>query len=286
MTSPALVSLFGRLRTVYIVLLYALARGHWQWVAQRGTPMQEQLYGRNPIYECLRAGRRQVRRITLASGARERGTLRDILVLASRRQIAVQRVDRRQLDRLARGASHQGVLAEVGPYPYAAVEDILNLAQQRDEPPWLLLLDCLQDPQNLGTLLRTAEIVGVHGVVIPDRRAAEITPAVVSASSGASEHMLVAQVTNLVQAMEQLKRRDVWIAGLEFKPEAQSLWESDLGGPLALVVGSEGAGMRRLVGERCDFVVCLPMRGSIGSLNAAVAGSVALYEIARQRWKL
>jgi len=246
--------------------------------------MSEQLYGRNPVYECLRARRRQVRQIILSSGVRERGTLQEILVLASKQQVAVRRADRRQLDRLARGANHQGILAQVGSYPYAHVEDMLNLAQERGEPPWLLLLDCLQDPQNLGTLLRTAEIVGVHGVVIPDRRSAEITPAVVSSSSGASEHMLVAQVTNLVRTMEQLKEQDVWIAGLEHAPGAELLWKTDMKGPLALVVGSEGKGMRRLVGERCDWLAYLPMRGEIGSLNAAVAGSVALYEAARQRW--
>ena len=226
--------------------------------------MQDQLYGRNPVYECLRAQRRQVRQLTLASGARERGTLRDILALAAQRKISVRRVDRRQLDRLAHGTNHQGVLAEVAPYPYVDLPEIMDLARERDEPPWLLLLDCLQDTQNLGTLLRTAEIVGVHGVVIPDRRAAEITPAVVSASSGASEHMLVAQVTNLVQTMELLKQRDVWIAGLEHVPGAQVLWQADLKGPLALVVGSEGDGMRRLVGERCDYLVYLPMRGRSG----------------------
>ena len=145
------------------------------------------------------------------------------------------------------------------------------------------MLDCLQDPQNLGTLLRTAEGVGVHGVVIPDRRAAEVTPAVVSSSSGASEHMLIAQITNMVRTMQQLKERNLWIAGLEDAPGAKVLWESDMKGALALVVGNEGAGMRRLVRETCDWMVRLPMQGRISSLNAAVAGSVALYEMARQR---
>jgi len=168
-------------------------------------------------------------------------------------------------------------------YPYVDMQAILALAATRKEPPWILLLDCLQDPQNLGTLLRTAEVVGVHGVVIPDRRAAQITPAVVNSSSGASEHLLVAQITNMVQTMEQLKERNVWIAGLEDVPEGQVLWESDLRGAIGLVVGSEGEGMRRLVRETCDWMVRLPMWGRVNSLNAAIAGSVALYEIARQR---
>lgn len=246
--------------------------------------MKELLYGRNPIYECLRAARRSVYRLLLASGAQEKGTLADIASLARQRQVPVERIDRRQLDRLAGSPNHQGVALEVSDYPYAGVDDMLALATQQGQPPWLLLLDCLQDPQNLGTLLRTAEVVGVHGVVVPERRAAHVTPAVASASSGASEHLLIARVTNLVQAMKDLQERDVWIAGIEDVAGAQVMWQSDLRGALALVVGSEGQGMRRLVRETCDFIVCLPMRGRINSLNASVAGSVVLYEVARQRW--
>jgi 23S rRNA (guanosine2251-2'-O)-methyltransferase len=211
--------------------------------------------------------------------------LADVLALAGKRGVRVQRVDRQQLDRVVNGTNHQGVVANVSDYPYAGVEEVLAVARARQEPPWLLLLDCLQDPQNLGTLLRTAEILGVHGVILPDRRAVGITPAVVSASSGASEHLRIAQVTNLARTLEDLKGQDVWIYGLEDVEGASSLWKTDLGGALALVVGSEGQGMRRLVRESCDVLVRLPMRGQINSLNAAVAGSVALYEIARQRWK-
>jgi 23S rRNA (guanosine2251-2'-O)-methyltransferase len=246
--------------------------------------MIETLYGRNPVYECLRAGRRAVRTVILAQGTHERGTLADIVGLAGERGIRVRRTERQQLDSLAKSAHHQGVVAEVSEYPYASVDDMLVLAIERGEPPWLLLLDCLQDPQNLGTLLRTAEIVGVHGIVLPDRCAAAVTPAVVSASSGASEHLMIAQVTNLVRTIQGLKDRDVWVYGLEDVPEASPLWQTDLGGALALVVGSEGEGMRRLVRESCDVLVRLPARGQIHSLNAAVAGSIALYEGARQRW--
>jgi len=246
--------------------------------------MRETLYGRNPVHECLRAGRRQVFRLMVAAGVQEKGTLADALALSGQRRVPIERVQRRQLDALTGNANHQGMAAEVSGYPYAELDDILTRADQRSEPPWLLLLDCLQDPQNLGTLLRTAEIVGVHGVVIPDRRAAEVTPAVSSASSGAGEHMLVARVGNLVQTMEQLKRRGVWIAGVEAAPQAQAVWQANLGGALALVVGGEGQGIRRLVKETCDYMVCLPMRGLVNSLNAAVAGSVVLYEAARQRW--
>jgi 23S rRNA (guanosine2251-2'-O)-methyltransferase len=219
----------------------------------------------------------------VAQRAKARGTLAEIVALADRRGVPVRRVDRLQLDKLGKRINHQGVVAEVSGYPYVDLDEILATAAERGEPPWILLLDCLQDPQNLGTLLRTAEIVGVHGVVLPARRSAQVTPAVVSASSGASEHLRVAQVTNLVRAMESLKERDVWIAGLEDVAAAQELWQADLGGALGLVVGSEGQGIRRLVRETCDFYIRLPMHGQVNSLNAAVAGSVALYEVARQR---
>jgi 23S rRNA (guanosine2251-2'-O)-methyltransferase len=253
-------------------------------VGVEGREMQEILYGRNPVYECLRAGRRQVGRLVVAEGGRKGGTLVEAEKLARQRGVPVQTVERRQLDRLCKGASHQGVVAEVDAYPYVSMQDVLAWAAERGESPWLLLLDCLQDPQNLGTLLRTAEVVGVHGLVLPDRRSVGVTPAVVSASSGASEHVRIAQVTNLVRTMKELQERGIWIAGLEAIPGAIQVWQADLKGPLALVVGSEGQGMRRLVRETCDYVIDLPMRGEINSLNAAVAGSVVLYESARQRW--
>ena len=247
--------------------------------------MREVLYGRNAVYESLRADRRQVYKLIVAQGARERGKLAEILVLARKRRVDVQQETRQRLDRLAATDRHQGVAVEVSDYPYASLDDMLALSAARAEPTWLLVLDCLQDPQNLGTLMRTAESVGVHGVFIPERRAVAVTPAVVSASSGASEHMLIARVTNIVRAMQELKKQDVWIYGLEDAQGASLLWQTDLDGALALVVGSEGRGMRRLVRETCDLVVRLPMHGQIGSLNAAVAGSVALYEVARQRWR-
>jgi 23S rRNA (guanosine2251-2'-O)-methyltransferase len=246
--------------------------------------MQELLYGRNPVYECLRAGRRRAARLVVAEGGRKGGTLTEAIALARHAGVPLQRVERRQLDRLSKGAHHQGVVLEVDEYPYVSMQDVLTWAAERDELPWLLLLDCLQDPQNLGTLLRTAEVVGVHGVVLPERRSVSVTPAVVSASSGASEHAQIVQVINLVRAMKDLQERGVWIAGLEAVPGATQVWQADLKGPLALVVGSEGQGMRRLVRETCDYLVDLPMRGQINSLNAAVAGSVVLYEAARQRW--
>ncbi len=196
--------------------------------------------------------------------------------------MAIERVERATLDRIG-AVNHQGVAAEVSAYPYANLGEILTQAERRDEPPFLLLLDCLEDPQNLGTLLRTAEVVGVHGVVIPKRRAVGVTPAVANASAGATEHLQVTRVTNLARAIGELKERGVWVFGLENLPQARLYSQFDLSGPLALVVGSEGRGMRRLVLESCDVLLRLPMRGHIGSLNAAVAGSIALYEAWRQR---
>ncbi len=242
--------------------------------------MREWIYGRNAVYETLRAGRRQGFRLLAAEGAQEKGRLAEILAIVRRKKIPVESVSRPRLDALAasQGSSggHQGVALETSGYPYCALPDILEVASRRDEPPFLMILDTLQDPQNLGTLLRTCEAVGVHGVLLPLRRTATITPAVVNASAGASEHLLVAQV-NLAQAIARLKEGNVWVIGLQGEPPARDLDELRLDGPLALVVGNEGEGMRPLVRDSCDALARLPMRGKVASLNASVAGSIALY---------
>ncbi len=242
----------------------------------------EMLYGRQAVLEALRAGRRRARRVFLADGVREQGIIAEIIEAARRRGVPVQRVRRSELDRLGL-THHQGVALEAAPYPFAALGDVLARAGRRGEPPFLLLLDHLQDPQNLGALFRTAEAVGVHGVVIPKRRAAGVTPAVSHTSAGAVEHLAVVQVANLTQTISRLQQEGVWVVGLERTPEARSLDEADLTGPLALVVGSEGKGLSRLVRERCDWLVMLPMRGRVTSLNAAVAGSIVLYTAWRAR---
>ena len=236
--------------------------------------MKELLYGRNAVYETLRAKRRQAFRLQIAEGAQEKGRLKDILDLAARRKLPVERVPRARLEKLK--ANHQSVALEVDGYPYAELTDIFELAEQRKEPLFVLLLDTLNDPQNFGALLRTAEVVGVHGVVIPLARTVEVTPAVVNASSGASEHLLVTQ-DNLHQAIEALKKAGAWVVGLEGGDQATGAERVRLDGALGLVVGSEGEGMRPLVVKSCDVLMKLPMRGQIESLNAAVAGSVALY---------
>jgi 23S rRNA (guanosine2251-2'-O)-methyltransferase len=236
--------------------------------------VREILTGRNPVYEALRAQRRQGFRLLTAEGAQEKGRLGEILQLCTAQKIPCERVQRTRLDSL--GAHHQGVALEASGYPYADLTDMLDRADQRNEPPFLLILDTLQDPQNLGTLLRTAEAVGVHGVLLPLRHTVTVTPAVVHASSGASEHLLIAQA-NLAQSIEALKTAGVWVIGLESSSLGVEANRLRLDGPLALVVGSEAEGMRPLVRESCDGLLRLPMRGQVDSLNASVAGSVALY---------
>lgn len=236
--------------------------------------MKEFIYGRNPVYETLRAKRRDVFHLQVAEGVQDKGRLTEILDLATKRKIPVERIPRARMDRLS--DSHQGVALEVSGYPYVTIDDILERAMERKDTLFVLILDTLQNPQNLGTLIRTAEAVGVHGVVIPTHRAAEITPAVVSASAGATEHMLVAQ-GNLVNAIAVLKEAGTWVVGLDKGKESKPPSEVKLDGALAVVVGSEGEGIRPLVRQSCDFLLRLPMKGQIESLNAAVAGAIVLY---------
>ncbi len=235
---------------------------------------REFIYSRNAVYESLCSRRRDVFKIQIAEGAQEKGRLLEIIKKASEQKIKIERIPRARLDKIHE--HHQGVVAEVSGYSYSDEVEILELASQRDESPFLLLLDSLNDPQNFGTLLRTAEAVGVHGVIIPLAHAVEVTPAVVNASSGASEHLLIAR-SNLAQVIEALKEAEVWIVGLDQAGEELEPNSRHLRGALGLVVGSEGEGIRRLVRSKCDIVLKLPMRGKIESLNAAVAGSVALY---------
>lgn len=239
-----------------------------------GGKKTELIGGRNPVYEVLQARHRRIFKLMLAEGVEPHARLKQVVHQAQSDSIAVERLPRRVLDRLA--SHHQGVVAEVEPYPYVDLDDILVRAQKDQSAPLVLMLDTLQDPQNFGTLLRTAEAVGVHGVVIPHRRRAGVTPAVVSASSGASEHLFICTM-NLVQAMERFKEEGLWVVGVEKHADARRIDQVELGGPLVLVIGSEGQGIRRLVRETCDLLAQLPMRGRVESLNAAVAGSIALY---------
>ena len=242
--------------------------------------MKEWITGRNPVMEVLLAKRRQVFRLLLAAGVEEKGRILELQRSAAALKIPIERVSRDKLERM--GDNPQGVALEVSAYPYVTLFDMIDLAHKRSEALLLLVLDVIQNPQNLGTLLRTAEAVGVHGVIIPQHRAAEVTPAVVTASAGAAEHVLISQ-GNIVRALEQLKQAGAWIVGLEQGGESPEAIPFD--GPIAIVVGNEGEGMRHLVRQSCDFLLSLPMRGKIESLNAAVAGSIVLYQalLARQK---
>ncbi len=242
---------------------------------------REFLYGRHAVHEALRAGRRRIYRLLIAENLQPRPILERIRALAAERGIPILSVPRARLDAIADG--HQGVVAEADPYPYVGLEQAWAESAGRPDPPFWLALDCLQDPQNFGTLLRTAEAVGVHAVLFPEHRSARVTPAVVNASAGAVEHLRVVQVTNLVRALERLKTQGVWIVGLQQDPRAIRYDQADLSGPIALVVGNEESGIRPLVRRACDVLIYLPMRGRVASLNAATAGAIALYEIARRR---
>jgi 23S rRNA (guanosine2251-2'-O)-methyltransferase len=240
--------------------------------------LTEWITGRNPVYEVLRAGRRQFNRLWIAEGVKLDGRLTDIVQLAQKLQLPIIFVKRSDLDGIT--THHQGIALDCSGYPYADLETIIEQVESKNEPVFVLLLDQIEDPQNLGTLLRSAEAFGVHGIVLPTARAASVTPAVVNASSGAADMLLIAQ-HNIAQAMDRLKEAGGWMVGLEDSPQAQPLGEVNLKGGIGLVIGNEGRGLRRLVRDKCDLLLRLPMHGRIDSLNAAVAGSIALF-LARQ----
>ncbi|TYO94657.1 23S rRNA (guanosine(2251)-2'-O)-methyltransferase RlmB [Desulfallas thermosapovorans] len=240
--------------------------------------MDQIVMGRNPVCEALRAGR-TVNKIYLARGVKPAVTS-DIIKLAREKHVPVQNVERQFLDRMAPGAAHQGVIAQVAPYAYAELEDILDGIKNTD--PLLVLLDEVTDPHNLGAVIRCADAAGAHGVVIPRRRAAAVTPAVVKSSAGAVEFVPVARVGNMVQTIELLKKQGIWVVGAHHEA-SQSVWDAPLSGPLAIVVGGEDKGLGRLVREKCDMLVKLPMAGRVNSLNASVAAALVLFEAVRQR---
>ena len=229
------------------------------------------LVGRNAVTEALKSGR-GINKLWIASGDRE-GSVSEIAALAKERGIVVQYVERHR---------HQGVLAYVAPVPYAELDDILKAAEEKGEAPFLVLLDELEDPHNLGALLRTADATGVHGILIPKRRSVSLNATVAKTSAGAVEYVPVARIGNIAQTLKKLKEKGFWVAGADMDGE-KAYYEADLTGPLVLVVGSEGRGMSRLTKEACDFIVSMPMVGRINSLNASVAGSILMYESMRQR---
>ena len=240
------------------------------------------LFGLNPVLEALRARPETIERLYLAEGALSPKVAGELLSRASDRRIRVDRVDRERLSRLAEGGVHQGVVAEARDFEYRELEELIALAAEGPRAPLLVLLDGIQDPHNLGAIIRSAHALGAQGVVLMKDRAASVTPAVVKASAGAALHTAVARVTNLSRAIEALKKAGYWTCALD--PQgSQTPWEVDLAGPLAVVVGAEGEGVRKGVLGHCDFRLRIPMQGQVDSLNASVSAGVLLYEIARQR---
>ncbi|MBR6472391.1 MAG: 23S rRNA (guanosine(2251)-2'-O)-methyltransferase RlmB [Firmicutes bacterium] len=240
-------------------------------------PEQNIIIGRNPVTEALRSGR-EVDKLLVAS---REGSMKKILAMAKEQGVPVIFVEKAAIDRVAGGQAHQGVLAYVSPYTYSSVEEILKRAEERGEDPFIIILDGIEDPHNLGAIMRTAECAGAHGIIIPKRHSSGLTETVAKASAGAIEYMPVAKVTNIAQTIDKLKDRGVWVAACDMG--GTEYYRSDVSGSIAVVIGSEGFGVSRLVKDKCDFVVSMPMVGKINSLNASNAAAVIIYEIRKQR---
>jgi 23S rRNA (guanosine2251-2'-O)-methyltransferase len=241
---------------------------------------EEYIAGKHPILEAMRAGR-TINKIWIADNAQKHYS-GPIIAEAKERGILVQTADRRKIDQMLEGVQTQGVIAHVAAYDYVEVDDILRIAQEKNEVPLILILDEIEDPHNLGSILRSADCTGVHGVIIPKRRSVGLTATVAKTSAGAIEYVPVAKVTNIAQTIEALKKKGIWIAGADGDAKI-TVYQNDLTIPLAIVIGNEGSGIGRLIKEKCDFLFKLPMFGQINSLNASVAASVLLYEVVRQR---
>ena len=237
--------------------------------------------GRNPVIEVLKSDR-QIDKIMIANGAKE-GSIKKIIGMAKDKNIVVQYVNKSKLDEISTSHAHQGVIAIVSYYKYYELEELIEKAKKTNEDMFFIILDEITDPHNLGTIIRTADAVGAHGVIIPKRRSVHITPVVAKASAGAVEYVPVCKVTNIVNTIKRLKEEGLWIAAADMDGEV--FYDQNLTGPLGLVIGSEGFGISRLVKQNCDFTVKMPMTGNVTSLNASVAGGILLYEIFRQRNK-
>ena len=241
--------------------------------------MEDKIIGRNPVLEAIKAGR-SIDKILIKKGKYE-GSIIPVVKKAKEAGIIIQETERSKLDAVAEGGNHQGVIAYVSAYEYVSAEDILNKAREKGEAPFVIICDKITDPHNLGAIIRTANCVGAHGVISPKRGSAGLNSAAVKTSAGAVEYTGVAKVTNISDTIEKLKKEGLWIAAADM--DGQPMYEVDLKGALGIVIGSEGEGVSRLVKEKCDFIVSIPMRGEINSLNASVAAGVVMYEALRQR---
>lgn len=235
--------------------------------------------GRNPIIEALK-NNRPIEKIMVNKASKE-GSIKKILAMAKENKVIIQEVDRHKLDEMSESHAHQGVIAITSDYRYYDLDEILEIPRQNGEDPFFIILDGITDPHNLGSIIRTADAVGAHAVIIPKRRSVQITPIVAKASAGAVEYLPVCKVTNIVNTIKTLKENGLWMAAVDM--DGQTFYQQNLGGPLGLVVGSEGEGISRLVKQNCDFTVSMPMSGNVTSLNASVAGGILLYEVYRQR---
>ncbi|MBC7076087.1 MAG: 23S rRNA (guanosine(2251)-2'-O)-methyltransferase RlmB [Syntrophomonadaceae bacterium] len=243
--------------------------------------MQEKITGVNSVMEALK-GQREVYKIFVQESRKKSKRIEELLQLAREKGVHIQYTARQLLDQMYRPGNHQGIIAEVGSYRYAGIDDIFELAALRGQRPLIVILDGLEDPQNLGSVIRCAEAAGVHGVIIPRHNSVKITPAVARASAGAVEHMLIVRETNLVNAIKLLKERGLWIIGADMKGE-NDYFSVGIPSPTAIIIGGEGRGIRRLVRENCDLLARIPMQGKVNSLNAAIAAALFIYEAIRQR---
>lgn len=240
----------------------------------------DQIEGRNSVLELLESGK-DINKIFVTRGEKH-GSINKILGVAKERKIIVVEKDKRQMDEMAQEENYQGVIAIVPPFEYVEISDILKTAEEREEDPFILILDGIEDPHNLGSIIRTAETAGVHGIIIPKRRAVSVNSTVNKTSAGAVEHMNIARVTNISDAIEELKQAGLWICGTDVETD-KYYYNQDLTGPLGIVIGNEGKGIGDKVKKNCDFLVKIPMKGKVKSLNAAVSTGIVLYEAVKQR---
>ncbi|MBS3994388.1 MAG: 23S rRNA (guanosine(2251)-2'-O)-methyltransferase RlmB [Alkaliphilus sp.] len=240
----------------------------------------DKIEGRNPVMEALRSDR-EIDKILIANGVQQ-GSIQKIIGMAKDKGILIQYVEKQKIDQLSESHSHQGVLAYVAAYEYADVEDIIKKAEEKGEDPFIIILDEITDPHNLGSVIRTANAAGAHGIIIPKRRSVGLTAVVAKTSAGALEYVPVAKVSNISQTIDNLKARGIWVVGADMEGE-QTYYKADLTGKIALVIGSEGLGIGRLIKEKCDFLINIPMKGEVGSLNASIAASIIIYEVMKQR---
>ncbi|GFZ32873.1 23S rRNA (guanosine(2251)-2'-O)-methyltransferase RlmB [Clostridium zeae] len=245
------------------------------------APIREDVVeGRNAVIEALKSDR-TIEQILIANGNME-GSINKIIAMAKEKRVVIKEVDRKKLDSISETGTHQGVIAIVTPFKYSEVEDILKYAEEKGEKPFIIILDELEDPHNLGSIVRTAELSGVHGIIIPKRRNVGVTSTVYKSAAGAIEHMKIAKVTNINTVIDELKEVGVWVYGAEIDGDSYS-YETDFSGACALIIGSEGRGMSKLTKDKCDKLVKIPMVGKINSLNASVAGGIMMYEILKSR---